>query len=133
MPLMTTTTRRTLVVTVVACLVSLPALAQSKADLAFAKRAKQVAASRMKDPASAQFRTLVVSRASGERALCGEINAKNAFGAYVGFRPFIADEDGAKFMADSNDVNAVGAGEMTRDLFLTFMKLQCDTPRVPVK
>ena len=132
MPLMANV-RRMLVVPAAACLVSLPALAQSKADLAFAKRAKQAAASRMKDPASVQFRTLVVARASGERALCGEINAKNEFGAYVGFRPFIADEDGAKFMADSNDINAVGAGEMTRDLFLTFMKLQCDTPRVAVK
>lgn len=36
------------------------------------------------DPDAVQFRRLRV----GNDALCGEINAKNAFGAYVGFQPF---------------------------------------------
>ena len=39
------------------------------------------------DPDAVQFRK--VQLASGY--LCGELNAKNGFNAYVGFRPFIAD------------------------------------------
>lgn len=42
------------------------------------------------DPASAQFRNLVVSRAG----LCGEVNGKNRLGAYVGFRKFYSDRRG---------------------------------------
>ncbi|MFD1795324.1 hypothetical protein FQV27_08715 [Paracoccus aurantiacus] len=44
----------------------------------------------MKDPASAQLRNLVaydLSDGQG-RAICGEVNGKNAFGGYVGFQPF---------------------------------------------
>jgi len=48
----------------------------------------------LKDPASAQFRDVVVSRLyvskTGEYddkrfAICGEMNAKNSYGAYTGF------------------------------------------------
>lgn len=44
----------------------------------------------MKDPAAAQTRNLVAYDLSGGqgRAICGELNGKNAFGAYVGFQPF---------------------------------------------
>lgn len=47
----------------------------------------------LKDPASAQFRDLHYygdwTVSSG--LLCGEVNAKNAIGGYVGFRSFTAD------------------------------------------
>lgn len=45
---------------------------------------KKIAAQDMKDPSSAQFRNLKIRLAS----LCGEINAKNSFGAYTGFKRF---------------------------------------------
>lgn len=43
-------------------------------------------AAQMRDPASVQFRDV----RAGRQTLCGEINAKNGFGGYVGFRRFIA-------------------------------------------
>lgn len=36
----------------------------------------------LKDPASAEFRN--------QHGLCGEVNSKNSFGGYVGFKRFIA-------------------------------------------
>lgn len=43
----------------------------------------------MKDPGSAQFRNWTAYNVSnGDRIVCGEVNAKNSFGAYVGFDPF---------------------------------------------
>ena len=47
----------------------------------------------LKDPASAQFRNVALNR--GRSALCGEVNAKDNAGAYVGFRPFVASDAGA--------------------------------------
>lgn len=46
-----------------------------------------LAAATLKDPASAQFRNVELK--AGGTILCGEINAKNSFGGYVGFRPFV--------------------------------------------
>lgn len=39
----------------------------------------------LRDPSSAQFRNIK----QGPSATCGEVNGKNALGAYVGFRPFV--------------------------------------------
>lgn len=41
----------------------------------------------LKDPVSAQFRNLRGGKSNG--SVCGEINAKNSFGGYVGFQPFV--------------------------------------------
>jgi hypothetical protein len=38
-----------------------------------------------KDPGSAQYRNVVVT---DQKNVCGEVNGKNAYGAYVGFRRF---------------------------------------------
>lgn len=43
--------------------------------------------SQMKDPASTQFRS---EKLSPEGWLCGEMNAKNSYGAYSGFKRFIS-------------------------------------------
>jgi hypothetical protein len=43
----------------------------------------------LRDPESARFRGVrVVREADGSDALCGELNAKNAYGGYVGYEPF---------------------------------------------
>ncbi len=43
----------------------------------------------MKDPDSAKFRNWAAYEVSnGDRIVCGEVNAKNSYGAYVGFDPF---------------------------------------------
>lgn len=44
----------------------------------------------LKDPSAAQLRNVLaydLSNGQG-RAICGEVNGKNALGGYVGFRPF---------------------------------------------
>jgi len=46
----------------------------------------------LKDPESAQFRN--------QYGLCGEVNAKNAYGGYVGYRRFIAASEDKVFMED---------------------------------
>jgi len=51
----------------------------------------------LKDPDSAQFRNLFsVEAMSGEQAICGEYNARNSFGGYVGFKKFAARIRGGK-------------------------------------
>jgi hypothetical protein len=60
------------------------------------REAKQLVAAQLRDPSSAQFQGLTVSRvptASGAPAtvVCGDVNAKNAFGGYGGFVQFRAD------------------------------------------
>lgn len=49
----------------------------------------------MKDPSSADYRNIkVFNNTEVRKALvCGEVNSKNSFGAYVGFKRFIADYD----------------------------------------
>lgn len=48
---------------------------------------KGVAEERLRDPASAQYRNFVAyAIGQGETLVCGELNAKNGFGGYVGFQ-----------------------------------------------
>lgn len=62
---------------------------------------RQIAASALKDPASAQFRDVrayasLANQAAGERSInrvCGQVNGKNSFGAYSGFQRFYVDLD----------------------------------------
>lgn len=44
--------------------------------------AREFVQANLKDPKSAEFRN--------QKSLCGEVNAKNSFGAYTGFKRFIA-------------------------------------------
>ena len=62
----------------------------------------------MKDPGSAQLRNLVaydLSDGQG-RAICGEVNGKNAFGGYVGFQPFFLRVKDGKLVS-----NYAGSGD----------------------
>lgn len=45
---------------------------------------EEAVAAELRDPSSAQFRNIM----EGTETACGEVNAKNAFGAYTGFRKF---------------------------------------------
>lgn len=51
---------------------------------------------KLKDPSSAQFQNLHVRLAT----LCGEVNAKNSFGAYTGFEPFRSGKGFATLRSD---------------------------------
>jgi hypothetical protein len=45
----------------------------------------------LKDPASAQWRwALFPKNAEGTVTYCAEVNAKNSYGGYNGFKPFLA-------------------------------------------
>lgn len=59
----------------------------------FVAKAKTAVAHDLKDPGSAQFRGTYISEERATRFLCGEINAKNSYGAYVGFRKFVATDE----------------------------------------
>jgi hypothetical protein len=60
-------------------------------DAELLTRARQVIASVMRDPDSVLFRGLTLKKAGDIRFVCGEYNAKNGFGAYVGYRRFVTD------------------------------------------
>jgi hypothetical protein len=50
------------------------------------ERAKKVVAEAMRDPDSTKFRDVVAYNKNG---VCGEVNAKNAYGGYVGYKRFM--------------------------------------------
>lgn len=56
--------------------------------------AKQQIADQLKDPASAQFRNVRASTLR-DTDVCGEVNAKNSFGGYTGFKRFVVTDSGA--------------------------------------
>ncbi len=43
----------------------------------------------LKDPGSAMFRNVRIGRGLGAPAVCGEVNAKNSFGGYLGYNRFV--------------------------------------------
>jgi hypothetical protein len=53
--------------------------------------AEQLVRRQMFDPEAARFRRVI--RGEGPRTWCGEVNGRNRYGGYVGFRRFIADLD----------------------------------------
>lgn len=55
----------------------------------------------LRDPDSAQFRNL---RLLANHSVCGEVNSKNGFGGYVGFKPFFSDQFGRPELLEPNDI-----------------------------
>lgn len=56
-----------------------------------------VARDSLKDPNSAQFKSIYVSSTDDSGFVCGKINAKNGYGGYVGFKNYyvyISESDG---------------------------------------
>lgn len=74
-------------------LMSLASFAQAATQAEIAERIKQaeskgkeVLLAKLKDPQSAQFRN--VRPSTDGLYLCGEVNSKNSYGGYPGFRKF---------------------------------------------
>lgn len=67
--------------------------------------AKQSIASDLKDPNSVEYRNL---HKYSESVVCGEYNAKNSYGGYIGFKPFIYGSTGENYIrkmdANSNEI-----------------------------
>lgn len=59
-------------------------------------KARDAVTKNLRDPNSAQFRNQDFYRKAGR--VCGEINSKNAYGAYVGFKRFISTSSGRYFI-----------------------------------
>ncbi|PZR89760.1 MAG: hypothetical protein DI537_20365 [Stutzerimonas stutzeri] len=55
----------------------------------------------MRDPSSIQVRNVAPSRLYPQNLICGEYNAKNLYGTYVGFRRFYSN--GEALMIEEND------------------------------
>jgi len=56
------------------------------------REAKEVLANKMRDPESVQWHHVrIVDHADG-KLVCGEYNARNVYGGYVGFRVFAAND-----------------------------------------
>lgn len=92
----------------VALALCLPIAAQGQANkggqqAVMIAAAKKAAAYDLKDPASAQYRNVRVSDVL-PTYVCGEINAKNSYGGYVGFTPFYySHDDGSVVVAKADD------------------------------
>ena len=65
----------------------------------------------LKDPESATFKEL--NYVDG-RALCGQVNAKNSYGGYTGFRRFVADYEGIYWSGDGSAQIDIGRVEARR-------------------
>lgn len=80
-----------------------------------AREGKELARERMKDPESAKLRNLFVSSRGPTETedslanvlfLCGEINAKNSYGGYIGFHRFAASKEGGFTLEEDDDYGA---------------------------
>lgn len=84
------------IVVLAAAVLSAGLVGQAQAQNAAQKqRLAEVVTEGFKDPESAKFRNWervdqVKSAKPGEGMFCGEVNAKNSYGAYTGYVPFIA-------------------------------------------
>ncbi len=86
-----------------------------------------VAAS-LRDPASAQFRDVFTGGVAGRAVpdtVCGEVNARNGFGGYVGYARFVAaaskgavtiDPGNRATIADRNDFEAMWNANCSRPI-----------------
>ena len=71
---------------------------------------EEAVSEKLRDPDSAQFRSIRV----GDGAACGEVNGKNGFGAYSGYRKFVYIDGTVMFepieTARSNNEYQAGTG-----------------------
>jgi hypothetical protein len=97
--------RVTVAVVLAGFVVSAGAAPKGVALKALVLKAKENLTTDFNDPRGAQYRGLFVSQSDALSILCGEVNGKNVYGAYVGFRKFYAVpfRDGVKLVRDPAD------------------------------
>lgn len=83
------------VLCVVAAVLAAPVvLAQNYS--AMVSKAKAAVSRDFKDPEGSRFRDLGIYKSTtgkGGFSVCGEVNAKNSYGAYVGYKRFVVADD----------------------------------------
>ena len=77
-----------------ACSKSDPNAAPEMPEKELIEQAKTQIRDSLRDPDSAKFRNMRWETKESLVLLCGEVNAKNAFGAYAGYEPFHAVQPG---------------------------------------
>ena len=72
------------------------------------EKGKKAIADTLKDPASAQFRNVRLVQYLDGAVICGEINGKNSYGGYVGFRDFVGGTNSGSMRYEGKyaDINA---------------------------
>lgn len=66
-------------------------------------KAQEVVKESLKDPESAEFRNM--------NGVCGEVNAKNSFGGYTGFKKFVIDVNASQLFIDPEDATDSNYGK----------------------
>ena len=85
----------------------------------------------LKDPDSAKYQDVTVRKRLGSVVFCGEVNSKNSFGGYVGWRGFIVTSGG--FIQSGVEIQT----EENQRKFLSTWNLLCaksdldDKPSLP--
>lgn len=67
---------------------------------AFVSKARQLLIRDFKDPDSVKVRDAFVSKLHAGYAMCGEVNAKNSYGAYGGYRRFWVRQEPFEYRVD---------------------------------
>jgi hypothetical protein len=67
----------------------------------------------LKDPESAQFRN---ERLTSAGALCGELNAKNSMGGYVGFKRYISTGPDSNYLEGDGSLGPISTSDIIAKL-----------------
>lgn len=79
---------------------------ENRQHMALAERMRQRLVSHLKDPDSLKLANTYLGQGDDKKnppALCGEANARNSMGGYVGFRRFVVTEDMGPWFNDVDD------------------------------
>ena len=82
-------------------------------------RARQPVRDLMKDPDSTKFRA---ESLESDGWLCGELNSKNEYGAYVGFKKFMSNKKGGKIFLQDMSLSEISDKESSDDFLARLAK-----------
>lgn len=94
-------------------------------------KARQPILAFLKDPSSAEFRN---ERIGSGGAVCGEVNAKNAMGGYVGFKKYIAAGKDGSYVEGHEPLDGWSTADIARrkdleaKIFTRFVDYRKDFP-----
>lgn len=117
---MTKTTSR-LIVAAITLAAAAAATAYKWDDLVVKPTMRAAVEASMKDPSSVLYRNEVIAH---DARVCGELNAKNGYGAYVGFKRFISEEH--RFAIEGDDVDSWRVGEASTAEVMDAMQLRIE-------
>jgi len=101
----------------------------------FIIKAKNQITKDFKDPDSVLFRNIVIFKDDLQnRTMCGELNAKNSYGGYIGYAKFYSDSFGENWDLLIKKTNAIGEDEVeieeiTNKIFDKMWSINCQNDR----